>query len=102
MKRLKKAKKFLMLLTAGTVLTGTMLIVNAGDCNHGGETSAFETYKKVAINCISAGTHACYVGGKETSCEMYCYKYMTYERCKICGEVQSYYSYGPIMHQYNH
>lgn len=64
MKRLKKAKKFLMLLVAGTVLTGTMLVANAGSCNHGGEVSAFETYKNVAINCVPAGTHACYVGGK--------------------------------------
>lgn len=62
MKHLKSAKKFLALFVVATVLAGTMLVANAGNCNHGGEESKFETYRTVTIGCISAGTHQCYVG----------------------------------------
>ena len=51
----------------------------------------------------SAGTHPCYVGGESASCEMYCYKLLNYVHCTRCGEEgQAYYSYGPVLHQYNH
>lgn len=103
MKRLKIAKKLLTLLIVGTILTGAMLVANAAACNHGGVNSAFEVYKTVTINCVSAGTHQCYVGGELTSCEMYRYKLINYVQCVLCGaEGQSYYSYGPVQHQYNH
>lgn len=103
MKHLKMVKKFLTLLIVGTVLVGTMLVVNAGSCNHGGQDSTFETYKTITINCVSTGSHPCYVGGELTSCEMYRYKMLNYQHCTRCGEEgQSYYSYGPELHQYNH
>ncbi len=103
MKYSKKIRKILSLFIAMTVLTGTMMIANAGSCNHGGENSTFVTYKTVVVDCISVGTHQCYVGGELTSCEMYCYKMLNYQHCSLCNEEgQSYYSYGPIQHQYNH
>lgn len=103
MKHLKSAKKFLALFVVVTVLTGTMLVANAGSCSHGEEESKFETYRTVTIGCISTGTHQCYVGGVSTSCETYCYKFLNYTKCTMCGaEGDSYYSYGPTMHQYNH
>ncbi|MCI9071713.1 MAG: hypothetical protein HFH80_02700 [Lachnospiraceae bacterium] len=103
MKGLKQAKELLALFIGGTIIAGSMLVVNAGSCNHGGETSAFYTYSTVTIGCNTVGSHQCYVGGKLTSCELYVYKYINYTKCRICGEEgQSYYSYGETMHQYNH
>ncbi len=103
MKGLKRAKKVLALIIVGTVLTGTMLTAHAGGCAHGGENSTYETYSTVTIGCNTVGSHQCYVGGELASCELYVYKYINYTKCRICGgQGDSYYSYGPVMHQYNH
>lgn len=103
MKKIKRTRKILSLLIAMMVLAGTMLIANADGCIHGGEKSTMVTYKTVVIDCVSAGTHQCYVAGELTSCAMYCYKMINYQHCALCNaEGQSYYSYGPIQHQYNH
>lgn len=92
-----------MLGVVGFVLSTTLLYVQAGSCNHGGETSAFHTYKTVAVDCISTGFHPCYVGGELTECETYRYKYLNYTICAICGaEGQAYYSYGPTLHEFVH
>ncbi len=103
MTELKRTRRFLVVLIALTVLMGTLMTVNAGTCVHGGENSTFQTYKTVAIGCITTGSHQCYVGGELTSCETYRYKFINYQHCAYCGaEGDSYYSYGPQLHQYNH
>ena len=100
---MKKIKAILMLGVAGVMLTATLMYAHAAACNHGGENSAYETYKTVAVDCISTGFHPCYVGGVLTECETYRYKYLNYTICSICGENgQSYYSYGPTLHEYVH
>ncbi|MDE6675129.1 MAG: hypothetical protein K2K19_10030, partial [Acetatifactor sp.] len=86
-----------------TVLVRTMVVATAGEGSHGGQDSAFVTYKTVTVGCISTGSHQCYVGGKLASCELYAYKYLNYVHCEICkAEGEAYYSYSITMHQYDH
>lgn len=102
---MRRIKSIFMLGIAGVLLTTTILFASAssGECNHGGEEPAYVTYKTVAVDCISTGTHPCYVGGKLTECAMHRYKYLNYTKCTICDENgPSYYSYGPDIHQYVH
>lgn len=99
MKALKRTtRQFLALIIASTMLLGTMIIASAAECSH----PAFDTYSTVTIDCISTGSHPCYVGGELKSCETYVYKFLNYEKCVRCGYQRSYYSYGSTLHQYIH
>lgn len=98
MKGLRKTRRLLALLIVGVMLSATMIIASAGTCSH----PAFDTYSTVTVDCISTGSHPCYVGGELKSCETYVYKFLNYEQCVRCDYRRSYYSYGPTLHQYVH
>ena len=104
-KVMKKIKSIVMCGVAGVALCTTLMYASAyeGECNHGDKKPTYITYKTVAVNCISTGTHPCYVGGVLTECETYRYKFLNYQMCTQCNaNGPSYYSYGPTIHEYKH
>ena len=104
MKRVKKIKKLMAMVIAGMMVSATVLIVSAAQCDHGGKDPQYVYAGYETVDCISAGTHPCYVGGVLTSCQMYRYKYINYIKCARCGEAgQSYFTYSEVpIHQYAH
>lgn len=104
MKRAKRFKKFMAMIVAGTMVAATVLVASAGKCTHGGENPTYEVYSSYKVDCISTGTHPCYVGGVLTSCETYVYKFINHTRCNDCSEPgPSHFSYSAIpYHEYVH
>ena len=99
---MKKAKKFIALLLAVTMLVG----VNTSYVNAENKEGCTHCIRKVGkeqcVNCSYGIPHPCSVDGRLVRCQPHYYTYQTPVNCIICGEFLFYRVRYEEVHQYPH
>lgn len=99
---MNRLKKTILVFTTLSMLSGSIIIAEAGYCDHGGANPKVNTTTTIT-DCVSAGDHPTYVGGRLETCHMYFYRYQIDSKCLLCGKIVSTtYSCSEPLHEYNH